>query len=188
MPSDRDSPASASPEPWLRLSTTATRRDLVLAPSVRAELERIAAAVRASSPSTCGQAVLFSGAPGTGRTQAAQVLATALQRELYRVDLARVVGKYIGETEKNLRRVFAAAEKADAILLFDEADALFGKRTDVKDSHDRYVNLEVSYLLQRIEAFKGLAILTTNMKQALDPAFRRRLRFVVDFEPATVAR
>jgi SpoVK/Ycf46/Vps4 family AAA+-type ATPase len=111
------------------------------------------------------------------------VLAIALQRELYRVDLARVVGKYIGETEKNLRRVFAAAEKADAILLFDEADALFGKRTDVKDSHDRYVNLEVSYLLQRIETFKGLAILATNRKQNLDAAFLRRLRFVVDFEP-----
>jgi SpoVK/Ycf46/Vps4 family AAA+-type ATPase len=188
MPSDRDPPASASPEPWLRLSTTATRRDLVLAPSVRVELERISAAVRASSPDTRGQAVLFSGAPGPGRTQAAKVLANALQRDLYRIDLARVVSKYIGETEKNLRRAFAAAEKANAILFFDEADALFGKRTDVKDSHDKYANQEVSYLLQRIETFKGLAILATNRKQNLDPAFVRRLRFVVDFEPAAVAK
>jgi SpoVK/Ycf46/Vps4 family AAA+-type ATPase len=170
------------------MSTTATRSDRALAPSVLAELERITAATRARSSGTRGQAVLFAGPRGTGKTLAAQTLATALQRELYRVDLARVAGKYLGETEKNLRRLFDTAERSNAILLFDEADALFGKRTDVKDSHDRYVNLEVSYLLQRIEAFKGLAILTTNMKQALDPAFLRRLRFVVDFEPATVAR
>jgi SpoVK/Ycf46/Vps4 family AAA+-type ATPase len=165
------------------MSTTATRRDRALAPPVLAELERIAAVTRARSPGTRGQAVLFSGAPGTGKTLAAQKLATALQRDLYRVDLARVVGKYIGETEKNLRRLFDSAERSNAILLFDEADALFGKRTKVKDSHDRYANLEVSYLLQRIEAFNGLAILTTNMKQALDPAFLRRLRFVVEFPP-----
>ncbi|MCX6047084.1 MAG: ATP-binding protein, partial [Chloroflexi bacterium] len=98
-----------------------------------------------------------------------------------RIDLSQVVSKYIGETEKNLRRVFDAAEEGGAVLLFDEADALFGKRSEVKDSHDRYANIEVSYLLQRMEAYRGLAILTTNMKNALDPAFLRRIRFIVNF-------
>ena len=110
---------------------------------------------------------------------AAEVLANELRLDLYRIDLSAVVSKYIGETEKNLRRVFDAAEDGGAILLFDEADALFGKRSEVKDSHDRYANIEVSYLLQRMEAYRGLAILTTNLKSALDPAFLRRLRFVV---------
>jgi SpoVK/Ycf46/Vps4 family AAA+-type ATPase len=109
------------------------------------------------------------------------VLANALRLDLYRIDLSSVVSKYIGETEKNLRRVFDAAEDGGAILLFDEADALFGKRSEVKDSHDRYANVEVSYLLQRMEAYRGLAILTTNMKSALDTAFLRRIRFVVSF-------
>src|SRR5439155_5749008 len=104
-----------------------------------------------------------------------------LRLDLYRIDLSSVVSKYIGETEKNLRRVFDAAEEGGAILLFDEADALFGKRSEVKDSHDRYANIEVSYLLQRMEAYRGLAILTTNMKNALDTAFQRRIRFVVKF-------
>ncbi len=112
---------------------------------------------------------------------AAEVLANELGLDLYRIDLASVVSKYIGETEKNLRRVFDAAESSGAILLFDEADALFGKRSEVKDSHDRYANIEVSYLLQRMEAYRGLAILTTNLKSALDPAFLRRIRFVVQF-------
>jgi SpoVK/Ycf46/Vps4 family AAA+-type ATPase len=112
---------------------------------------------------------------------AAEVLAHELRLDLYRIDLSCVVSKYIGETEKNLRRVFDAAEESGAILLFDEADALFGRRSEVKDSHDRYANVEVSYLLQRMEAYRGLAILTTNMKSALDPAFLRRLRFVVQF-------
>jgi SpoVK/Ycf46/Vps4 family AAA+-type ATPase len=109
------------------------------------------------------------------------VLANELALDLYKIDLSQVVSKYIGETEKNLRRVFDAAEAGGAILLFDEADALFGKRSEVKDSHDRYANIEVSYLLQRMEAYRGLAILTTNMKNALDPAFLRRIRFVVHF-------
>ena len=109
------------------------------------------------------------------------MLANELRLDLYRIDLSAVVSKYIGETEKNLRRVFDAAEDSGAILLFDEADALFGKRSEVKDSHDRYANIEVSYLLQRMEAYRGLAILTTNLKAALDPAFQRRLRFVVQF-------
>jgi SpoVK/Ycf46/Vps4 family AAA+-type ATPase len=109
------------------------------------------------------------------------VLAGELQLDLYRIDLSAVVSKYIGETEKNLRRVFDSAEGSGAILLFDEADALFGKRTEVRDSHDRYANIEVSYLLQRMEAYRGLAILTTNLEGALDQAFMRRLRFVVRF-------
>ena len=128
-----------------------------------------------------GISALFVGASGTGKTLAAEVLANELRLDLYRIDLSQVVNKYIGETEKNLRRVFDAAEEGGAILLFDEADALFGKRSEVKDSHDRYANIEVSYLLQRMEAYRGLAILTTNMKDALDPAFLRRIRFVVQF-------
>ena len=128
-----------------------------------------------------GIGALFAGASGTGKTMAAEVLAGELRLDLYRIDLSQVVSKYIGETEKNLRRVFDAAEEGGAVLLFDEADALFGKRSEVKDSHDRYANIEVSYLLQRMESYRGLAILTTNMKGELDPAFLRRLRFVVRF-------
>ncbi|MGF6227958.1 hypothetical protein QFZ27_001913 [Inquilinus ginsengisoli] len=128
-----------------------------------------------------GVTALFAGPSGTGKTMAAEVLAQELRLDLYRIDLSQVVSKYIGETEKNLRRIFDAAEASGAILLFDEADALFGKRSEVKDSHDRYANVEVSYLLQRMEAYKGLAILTTNLKGSLDIAFMRRLRFVVDF-------
>jgi ATPase family associated with various cellular activities (AAA) len=128
-----------------------------------------------------GISTLFAGASGTGKTMAAEVLAGELWLDLYRIDLSQVVSKYIGETEKNLRRVFDAAEEGGAVLLFDEADALFGKRSEVKDSHDRYANIEVSYLLQRMESYRGLAILTTNMKGELDTAFLRRLRFVVRF-------
>jgi SpoVK/Ycf46/Vps4 family AAA+-type ATPase len=128
-----------------------------------------------------GISALFAGESGTGKTMAAEVLANELQLDLYRIDLSQVVNKYIGETEKNLKQIFDAAEEGGAILLFDEADALFGKRSDVKDSHDRYSNIEVSYLLQRMEAYGGLAVLTTNMKGALDKAFLRRIRFVVQF-------
>ena len=128
-----------------------------------------------------GISVLFAGASGTGKTMAAEVLALHLRLDLYRIDLAGVVSKYIGETEKNLRCVFDAAERGGAILFFDEADALFGKRSEVKDSHDRYANIEVNYLLQRMEDYRGLAILATNRKSALDSAFLRRLRFIVDF-------
>ena len=135
-----------------------------------------------------GISALFAGASGTGKTMAAEVLAHELQLDLYRIDLSQVVNKYIGETEKNLRRVFDAAEAGGAILLFDEADALFGKRSDVKDSHDRYANIEVSYLLQRMEAYRGLAILTTNLKNALDTAFLRRLRFIVEFPFPNIAQ
>ena len=128
-----------------------------------------------------GVTALFAGGSGTGKTLAAEVMAKELGLDLFIIDLSQVVSKYIGETEKNLRKVFDAAERGGALLLFDEADALFGKRSEVKDSHDRYANLEVSYLLMRMEAYRGLAILTTNMKKALDPAFMRRIRFVVDF-------
>jgi len=128
-----------------------------------------------------GISALFSGPSGTGKTMAAEILAEHLALDLYRIDLASVVSKYIGETEKNLKSVFDAAEQSGAILFFDEADALFGKRTEVKDSHDRYANIEVNYLLQRMEDYRGLAILSTNRKSALDRAFLRRLRFLVDF-------
>jgi SpoVK/Ycf46/Vps4 family AAA+-type ATPase len=129
-----------------------------------------------------GITALFAGESGTGKTMAAEVIANDLQLNLYRIDLSAVVSKFLGETEKNLRRLFDAAEEGGAILFFDEADALFGKRSEVKDSHDRYANIEINYLLQRMEAFSGLAILATNMKSALDAAFMRRLRFVVNFQ------
>lgn len=128
-----------------------------------------------------GMSALFAGASGTGKTLAAEVLANELQLDLYRIDLSAVVSKYIGETEKNLGRVFDAAEAGGVILLFDEADSLFGKRSDVKDSHDRYANMEVSYLLQRMEAYRGLSVLTTNLKNSIDQAFLRRIRFIVQF-------
>jgi hypothetical protein len=136
-----------------------------------------------------GISALFFGQSGTGKTMAAEVIATDLHVDLYRIDLSQVVSKYIGETEKNLQKVFDAAEESGAVLLFDEADALFGRRSEVKDSHDRYANIEISYLLQRMEAYRGLAILTTNMKTLLDPAFLRRIRFAVQFPfPETVHR
>src|ERR1700729_3251548 len=112
---------------------------------------------------------------------AAEVLPAELELDLYRIDLSSVVSKYIGETEKNLKQVFDAADEGGALLLFDEADALFGKRSEVKDSHDRYANIEVSYLLQRMEDYRGVAILATNQRNALDQAFLRRLRFVLTF-------
>ena len=136
-----------------------------------------------------GISVLFAGESGTGKTMAAEVIANELGLLIYRIDLSAVVSKYIGETEKNLRKLFDAAEDGGAILFFDEADALFGKRSEVKDSHDRYANIEINYLLQRMESYRGLAILATNMKSALDSAFVRRLRFVVNFPfPAPAER
>ena len=176
-----------------RIDTRASWNDIVLPASQLAMLREIAAHVRQRAKvyetwgfaQKCarglGISALFAGASGTGKTLAAEVLADELQLDLYRIDLSQVVSKYVGETEKNLRLVFDAAEEGGAILLFDEADALFGKRSEVKDSHDRYANIEISYLLQRMEAYRGLAILTTNMKNALDPAFLRRIRFVVQF-------
>ena len=124
---------------------------------------------------------LFHGPSGTGKRLAALAIARELDVQVFRIDLSSVVSKYIGETEKNLAAVFAEAEQSGAVLLFDEADALFGKRSDVRDSHDRYANIEVSYLLQRIETFSGLVILTTNARKNIDEGFLRRVRFVVEF-------
>ena len=131
--------------------------------------------------SSKGVTVLFSGPPGTGKTMAAEIIAAELGLDLYKIDLSTVVSKYIGETEKNLERIFNEAQTSNAILFFDEADALFGKRSEVRDSHDRYANIEISYLLQRMEAYDGVAILATNLRANLDEAFTRRLQFAVDF-------
>jgi SpoVK/Ycf46/Vps4 family AAA+-type ATPase len=128
-----------------------------------------------------GLSVLFTGAPGTGKTMAAQVMARELQLDLYKIDLSSVVSKYIGETEKNLARVFHEAETSNAILFFDEADALFGKRTEVSDAHDRYANIETSFLLQKMEEYEGVVILATNLRKNMDEAFTRRIRFIVEF-------
>ena len=128
-----------------------------------------------------GVTVLFAGPPGTGKTMAAEIIAAELGLDLYKIDLSTIVSKYIGETEKNLERIFNEATSSNAILFFDEADALFGKRSEVRDSHDRYANIEVSYLLQRMEAYDGVTILATNLRANLDEAFTRRLQFAVDF-------
>ncbi len=128
-----------------------------------------------------GTTALFAGAPGTGKTMAAEIIAGSLGLDLYRIDLSAVVSKYIGETEKNLERIFRAADQGDAVLLFDEADAIFGKRSEVRDARDRYANVEVAYLLQRLEIYEGLAILTTNLRGNIDEAFLRRLDHVLEF-------
>src|SRR6266849_687519 len=176
-----------------RLDVKATWDDLVLPNEQMSLMRQIAGQVRERHKVHAewgfalkmnrgfGISALFSGESGTGKTMAAEVIANDLRLNLYRIDLSAVVSKYIGETEKNLRKLFDAAEQGGAILFFDEADALFGKRSEVKDAHDRYANIEINYLLQRMEAFSGLAILATNMKSALDPAFLRRLRFVLEF-------
>ncbi len=128
-----------------------------------------------------GISALFSGPPGTGKTLAAQIMANQLGVDLYRIDLSTVVSKYVGETEKNLERIFSEASESNAILFFDEADTIFGKRSEVKDAHDRYANIEVGYLLQRMESYNGVAILATNLRANLDDAFTRRLQFIVNF-------
>jgi SpoVK/Ycf46/Vps4 family AAA+-type ATPase len=128
-----------------------------------------------------GISALFSGPPGTGKTLAAQIMANQLGIDLYRIDLSTVVSKYIGETEKNLERIFSEASESNAILFFDEADTIFGKRSEVKDAHDRYANIEVGYLLQRMENYNGVAILATNLRANLDEAFTRRLQFIINF-------
>ena len=187
----------------LRVEPSATWEDLVLPDAELALLRYIADQVRGRATVlsswgfgeriTRGSAVtaLFAGGSGTGKTLAAEVIAHELELDMYRVDLAGVVSKYIGETEQNLRRVFDAAEKGGSLLMFDEADALFGKRSEVKDSHDRYANIEVSYLLARMEDYRGIAILASNLRHSLDDAFLRRLRFIVTFpfpSPAERAR
>jgi SpoVK/Ycf46/Vps4 family AAA+-type ATPase len=128
-----------------------------------------------------GISALFFGAPGTGKTMVAGLIARELGLDLYQIDLSRIVSKWVGETEKHLSALFAAAEAGHAVILFDEADSLFSKRTDVKSSNDRYANLEVNYLLQRMESFAGITILTTNHDTAIDEAFRRRLSFRIEF-------
>jgi SpoVK/Ycf46/Vps4 family AAA+-type ATPase len=135
-----------------------------------------------------GVRMLFAGPPGTGKTLSAEVLAGAMGTDLLVVDISRVVSKWIGETEKNLAEVFDVAERTQAVLLFDEADALFGKRTEVSDARDRYANLETAYLLTRLESFEGLAVLATNLRQNIDPAFLRRLEFVIDFSEPTAGQ
>ena len=172
--------------------------DLVLPVSTREHLEEFEAQARFRwpvyedwgfgrlCPTGRGIAALFAGPSGTGKTMTAQVLARSLGMEIYRVDLAGVMNKYIGETEKNLRRLFDACERANVLLFFDEADALFGQRTQVKDAHDRFANVEIDYLLQRMEEFDGVAILATNRKSDIDDAFVRRIRFIVDFLPPAV--
>jgi hypothetical protein len=189
----RDQSRARMDELAARIDVRADWDDLVLPDRTRRQLEEIVQTVSgrytvyeswgfgAKSDRGLGVAALFAGASGAGKTMAAEVLAGSLGVDLYRIDLSRVVSKYIGETEKHLRRLFDAAEAGGAALLFDEADALFGKRSEVKDSHDRFSNIEVSYLLQRFETYGGLAILTTNLKDAIDHAFLRRFRFVVDF-------
>lgn len=176
-----------------------TWADLVLAPHVAEHLRDLEAHARLRSDvldgwgfadlAVMGRGVtaLFAGPSGSGKTMTAQVLARSLDLELYRVDLAGVVSKYIGETEKHLRTIFDACQRAPVLLLFDEADALFGKRTQVRDAHDRFANIEIDYLLQRMERFDGLAVLATNRKTDIDGAFLRRLRFVIDFIPPGAA-
>ncbi|MGB3137137.1 MAG: ATP-binding protein, partial [Nodosilinea sp.] len=166
--------------------------DLVLPPKQHQQFQEILQAMAALTQvhyqwgtarawNECGISVLFAGPPGTGKTMAAEALAHQLGLPMYRIDLSQVVNKYIGETEKNLKRLFDTADTSDTVLFFDEADALFGRRTEVKDAHDRYANLEISYLLERMERFKGLAILATNRQKDLDEAFLRRLRYIIEF-------
>ena len=134
-----------------------------------------------------GLSVLFTGPPGTGKTMSAEIIANELQLDLYKIDLSGVVSKYIGETEKNLAKIFQEAETSNAILFFDEADALFGKRTEISDAHDRYANIETSYLLQKMEMYDGIVILASNLRENMDVAFTRRIRFIVDFPFPDVA-
>jgi hypothetical protein len=184
---------------WTSLPTPYEWDDLVLAPAVKAQLRALESQIRLRwsvyedwgltrlTHLGHGISALFGGPSGTGKTMAAQVVARALGLELLRVDLAGVVNKYIGETEKRLRELFDACEDSNTVLFFDEADALFGNRTQVREANDRFANIEIDYLLQRIERFDGVAILATNRRQDLDPAFVRRLRFVIEFLPPRVS-
>lgn len=189
----RDAHSSDLDQLAQRLLPTYTWDDLVVAPSLLAQLREMALQIAqrytvyeawgfsAHVSRGRGISALFSGPSGTGKTMAAEVLANALNLALYRIDLASLFNKFVGETEKNIRQVFEAAERTGALLFFDEADALFGKRTEVRDSHDRFANIEINYLLQRMESYWGVVILATNRRTALDRAFLRRLRFVIDF-------
>jgi SpoVK/Ycf46/Vps4 family AAA+-type ATPase len=183
------------------IRSEARLKDLVVPPGLTTQLADIVDWQRHSphvfgpmglgrrTPLGRGLTCLFSGPPGTGKTFAAQCLANELGLNLYRIDLSQVVSKYIGETEKALSIVFDEAEAGHGVLLFDEADALFGKRSEVRDAHDRYANIEVGYLLQRIDAYDGMAILATNLRSNMDPAFVRRIRFMLEFPmPDTAMR
>jgi SpoVK/Ycf46/Vps4 family AAA+-type ATPase len=176
-----------------RVTTAFGWDDLVLPEQQRGQLRELETAIRNASgvledwnfqsrlPYGRGITALFSGPSGTGKTMAAGILARELGLDLYAIDLSRVVSKYIGETEKNLDRIFQQAEDANAMLFFDEADALFGKRSAIKDAHDRYANIEIAYLLQKMEMRSGVTILATNLKTNIDEAFLRRIRFSIDF-------
>jgi AAA+ superfamily predicted ATPase len=176
-----------------RIEAVVTLDQVVLPDDARATVQEMVSAARVHhriladwGPRSAGArglgiAALFSGESGTGKTMAAEAIARELRLDLYKVEVSAVVSKYIGETEKNLRRIFAAAEAGGGVLLFDEADAIFGKRSEVHDAHDRYANTEVGYLLQLMESYAGLAILTPNFREALDEAFTRRLRFMIEF-------
>ena len=167
-----------------KIEPRATLEILPIAESQKQTLNDISAHARNSLSQPGGETiVLFTGVSSSGKTNAAEAVARDLGRDLYRVDSDRIISKYIGETEKNLNRLFTAAESAGVVLLFDEADALFGKRSEVKDSHDRYANIEIGYLLQQLEVFNGVAILATNNEEDTDDTFRRRIRFVVKFPP-----
>ncbi|MEM8639802.1 MAG: ATP-binding protein [Cyanobacteria bacterium P01_G01_bin.54] len=180
-----------------RVTTHFTWDDLVFPEKTTQELQSIIAAVRQrnqvyqdwgfAKPEDRGLGIiaLFVGQSGTGKTTAAEMIARELELDCYRIDLSNIVNKYIGETEKNLKRVFDAAEGSGAMLLFDEADAIFGMRGEVKEARDRYANQEVSYLLQRFETYPGLAILTSNLKDSIDDAFMRRLRYLFEFPQPT---
>ncbi len=199
-PTEEDLMAAARAASSSRLSGLARKvparygwDDIVLPPDQISLLQEIVATVRGRATvleewgvgkklaSSRGVSILFAGPPGTGKTMSAQIIAAELGLDLYKIDLSTIISKYIGETEKNLERIFTEAESSNAILFFDEADALFGKRSEVRDSHDRYANVEISYLLQRMEAYDGVTILATNLRSNLDEAFTRRLQFAVDF-------
>jgi SpoVK/Ycf46/Vps4 family AAA+-type ATPase len=177
-----------------RIESKATWEDLVLPAGLIEQLHEIAEKVRHNAhvyaswgfgvkpPPNLGVTALFAGEIGTGRTLAAEVLARDLGLDLYRINVTSVLGRYVGETEKNLRRVFATAEDADAVLLFDEADALLGKRSEVKDAHDRYANLQMSSLVERPQSYRGLTIFKTTMRSNVDSDVLRHLRFVLEFD------
>ena len=177
----------------MRIEPRVSWDDLVLPDAVRLSLRDLAARarhrervlgewrMRPGGGRGTGITALFAGDPGTGKTMSAEVVASELGLDLYVVNLATVVDKYIGETEKNLDRIFAESDDVNGVLLFDEADALFGQRSEVRDSHDRYANIEVAYLLQRMEAYEGIVILATNLRENMDEAFTRRIKFIIDF-------
>jgi hypothetical protein len=187
----RPRPTLSADFPAQRIETTLAWDDLVLHPGTRKQIGEIQAFLThghtlmhdwtMAARLRPGHRALFYGPPGTGKTLTATLLGKAAGRDVYRVDLSLVVSKYIGETEKNLARVFDRAQRQDWILFFDEADALFGKRTETKDAHDRYANQEVAYLLQRLETFDGVVVLASNMRDNLDPAFTRRFESVIFF-------